>query len=202
MKLDKLKKIKTLYFLIGLAVIAFIFGIFFITILSTKDTAIVKEYINTFIANIHNQPINFLNVLKNTFFIHLISIILIWLLGISIIGIPIVIFFYFFKVFSIGFALSSFILTYKSKGLIFSFLYLFPNEIVKFFAYTLIVTNSLNLSKKIINSILKKEQINFNLLLKKYGKILIITIIIIFISSLYETYIIPYIFDKLYFLIK
>ncbi len=202
MKLDKLKKIKTLYFLIGISIIAFIFGIFFITILSNKDISIVKDYITTFITNIHDKQINFLSILKDTFFSHLIILIIIWLLGISIIGIPIIIFFYFFKIFSLGFALSSFVLTYKIKGLIFSFLYLFPNEIIKYFVYTLIVTNSIKISKKIIKSIMKKETIDFHVLLKKYTKILIISIIIIFISVIYETFAIPYIFDKLYFLVK
>lgn len=202
MKLDKLKRIKTLYFLIGISVIAFIFGIFFITILSSKDISIVKDYITTFITNIHEKQINFLNILKDTFFSHSVIIVIIWLLGISIIGIPIVVFFYFFKIFSLGFALSSFVLTYKIKGLVFSLLYLFPNEIIKYFVYTLIVTNSIKISKKIIKSIMKKEEINFNLLIKKYGKILLISIGIIFISALYETFAIPYIFDKLYFLVK
>lgn len=202
MKLDKLKKIKTLYFLIGLSLIAFIFGIFFITIISNKDVTIVKDYISTFMNNIHENNLNFINILKETLFSNLIIITVIWLLGISIIGIPIVIFFYFFKLFSLGFALSSFVLTYKIKGLAFSFFYLFPNEIIKYFAYTLIVTNSIKVSKKIINAIIKKEDINFNQLITKYLKILIITIIIISISAIYETFAIPFIFNKLYFLVK
>ena len=79
---------------------------------------------------------------------------------------------------------------------------MFPNEIIKYFVYTLIVTNSIKISKKIIKSIIKKETINFHILLKKYIKILGISIIIILISAIYETFIIPYIFDKLYFLVK
>ena len=202
MKLDKLKKIKALYFLIGLSIIAFIFGIFFTTILSNKDVSIVKDYITTFISNIHDNHLNFFNILKETWLTNMVLIIIIWLLGISVIGIPVVIFFYFFKIFSLGFALSSFVLTYKTKGIIFSFLYLFPNEIIKYFAYTLIVVNSIKISKKIIQSIIKKESINFNNLLKKYSKILLITVIILSISTLYETFVIPFIFNKLYFLVK
>ena len=200
--MDKLKKKKTLVIILGLAGILFIFGTIFITIISKSDINLVKEYINTFMDNIINNKIDYLEVLKETLISNIFFIILIWLLGMSVIGIPVNLFFYFFKAFSLGFALSSFILTYKTKGLLFSSLYLFPNEIVKFLAYTLIVSNSIKVSKKLINSIIKKETINFNKLINRYAKILGITLIIIIITSLYEVYAIPFIFNKLSFLIK
>ena len=200
--LDKLKRIKTLYFLLVLAIIAFIFGIFFITIISTKDINIIKEYISTFINNIEENKLEFIKILKETFFTNGIIVLIIWLLGISIIGLPLIIVYYFFKVFSIGFALSSFVITYKLKGLVFGFFYFFPNELVKFFAYTLLVTNSIKISKKIIKAVFNKETLSFQRNLRVYVKILIIVLIILIITSIYETFAIPFIFHKLNFLIK
>ena len=200
--MKKLKKNKTLTFLIILSIIAFIFGVFFVTVISNNDVILIKQYINTFFTNIFNNKIVFIDSFKETLFMNMIFIFIIWLLGLLVIFLPIIIFFYFFKVFSLGFALTSFILTYKTKGIVFSLLYLFPNEILKYFIYTLLTFNTIKISKKIFNSIIKKQNINFNNLIIKYLKILGIVIILIIISSLYETYVIPFIFSKLHFLIK
>ena len=200
--MDKLKRIKTLYFLLILAFIAFLFGTFFITIISNKDINLVKEYIYTFINNIEENKLDFLNILRETLFSNIFVILLIWLFGISIIGIPFIIIYYFFKMFSLGFLLSSFILTYKLKGIIFSLIYIFPNELIKFFGYTLLVTNAIKISKRFIKSIFKKEKISFQNNIKSYIKVLIIVIIIFIITSVYETFAIPFLYHKFNFLIK
>ena len=200
--MDKLKKNKILAFLILLSIIAFLFGIFFTTIISSNDIALVKQYINTFMNNIFDNRIFLIDSFKESLFINVIFIISIWLFGLLVISLPLIIFFYFFKVFSLGFSISSFVLTYKSKGLIFSIIYFFPNEILKYFAYTLLVFNSIKISKKIFKSIIKKENINFNKIIISYSKIFIIVFIIIIITSLYESFILPFLFSKLKFLIK
>lgn len=200
--MDKLKQNKKLCFLIGLSFIAFVFGVFFITIITKNDVLTVKEHISSFINNIHNNNIDFIMSLKENIIYNLSLIIIIWLLGISIIGIPIIVFIYFFQIFSIGFTISSFITTYKIKGCLFSILYLFPNETLKYFIYILLLFNSLKISKNIIDILFKKKEINFDSKFKKYIKILIISLLLSLIYSLYNTFIIPFIFNKLYFLIK
>lgn len=200
--LDKIKKNKIIIFLIVISAVAFIFGTFFISILNNSDKQLVKTYIETFLNDIYTKEINYIDVLKNTFASNIFIIILIWLLGISIIGTPIIAIIYFFKAFSLGFTISSFIFTYKTKGILFSFLYIFPNEIVKYLCYTLIIVNALNVSKKLTFSVLKKQNMNFNKIINRYFKILVICLITIVITSLYEVYGIPFIFNKFYFLIK
>lgn len=200
--MDKIKKNKTLVFLIVITVVAFVFGTLFITILNNSDKQLVKTYIETFLNDIYKNEINYISVLKSTLSSNIFLIILIWLLGISVIGIPIIVFIYFFKAFSLGFTISSFIFTYKTRGILFSLLYIFPNEIIKYLCYTLLILNAINLSKKIIFSILKKGNLNFNKIINRYFKILILCLIVIIITSLYEVYGIPFIFNKFYFLIK
>ena len=200
--MDKIKKNKIIVFLIIITVIAFVFGTFFITILNNSDKQLVKTYIETFLNDIYKNEINYIDVLKNTFASNIFLIILVWLLGISIIGTPIIVIIYFFKAFSLGFTISSFIFTYKTKGILFSLLYIFPNEIIKYLCYTLIIINALNVSKKLTFSMLKKGNFSFNRIINRYFKILVICLITIVITSLYEVYGIPFIFNKFYFLIK
>ena len=54
----------------------------------------------------------------------------IFILGISVVGILIVLFLYFSEAFSIGFCITSLLNTYKVKGIIAIFCYLFPSKII------------------------------------------------------------------------
>lgn len=200
--MDKLKKNKCLLILLIISLIAFLFGCIFITILNSSDQELVKEYISNFLNDIYENKLNYIETLKSSVASNIFLIVVIWLLGLSVIGIPIILFIYFFKAFTLGFSISAFILTYKTKGIIFSILYIFPNELLKYFSYTILIINAINISKKLITSILKKETICFNKLINKYLKILSVTLFIIILTSLYEVYGIPFIFNKLYFLIK
>ena len=118
-------------------------------------------------------------------------IIIVWLLGISIIGIPIVIIMFFIKSFTLGFSISSIIFNYKLKGCLLAFTNIFPHQILNFLIYMILTTYSIFFSLKIINSIIKKKTIDFKILMNKYFKVLIFSIIIILISILIEVFITP-----------
>lgn len=205
--LDKLKrKIKLnkkgILFLLGISIIGFISGVIFITVISKTDQNLVREYITSYIDNIKKNNINYLDLFKNTFFDNISFIIIVWILGMSVIGIPINIFYYFIKAFVLGFSVTSFILTYKLKGCIYSLIYIVPHNIINLFIYTILIYYTINFSLTLIFSIMKKRNINFSILINKYINILLITICVIIITSLYEALIIPNIINKLLFFIK
>ena len=140
---------KIIYYLIGLSLIGIIGGSLFITILSKHDQSLIKEYMNNFIASINKfniKSINITSILTNIFFI-----ITIWLLGISVIGIPIILFMYFSKFFTLGFSISSFILTYKLKGTLIALVYIFPVQIINMIIYSLITLYAIKISNNLIN---------------------------------------------------
>ncbi|NLM63362.1 MAG: hypothetical protein GX190_03515 [Mollicutes bacterium] len=118
--MDKLKSIfginkQIRIFLLGLAIIAVIAGAFYITILNKTDQSLVESSINTFFNDIKNNNLNYVISLKNAILSNLGFYLIIWLLGISVIGIPVIIFMFFSKAFIIGFSVSSIILNYKLK---------------------------------------------------------------------------------------
>ena len=205
--LDKVKKQfnlnkKALRFLIGISIIGFIFGCIFILIISKTDKTLVKDYIESFITNLNKGNFNYLDIFKNTMFNNLLFVLIIWLLGISVIGIPIDIFYYFLKNFVLGFTCVSFILTYKLKGCLFSIIYIIPHNLINIMLFTILVYYSLNFSILLVYSIIKKKNINFKLFINKYIKILIFTISGIIITGLYESFVLPSIMKSLLFLIK
>lgn len=204
--MDKLKKNirfnkKGITFLLGLSIIGFISGVIFITLISKSDQLLVKDYIESYIKEIGNK-INYLDLFKNCFFDNLIFIIIVWLLGMSVIGAFINIFYYFIKAFTLGFSISSFILTYKLKGIIYSIIYIIPHNIINILVFTLLVYYSINFSFTLIYAILKKKNINFKIIFNKYLYILLIIFLIILLTSLYESFVVPNIISKLLFIIK
>lgn len=195
-KLDKLKSIfiinnQIITFLFGLSIIAIITGAFYITILNKTDQSLITETILNFFNNISTNKLNYGLSLKNTFVINIGFIILIWLLGISVIGIPIIIFLFFSKIFTLGFSISSIIFNYKLKGIPLAILYIFPHHVINGYIYMIILAYSLSLSLKIITTIIKRKSIDFKIIMNKYGYVLIISSIIILITTLFEVFITP-----------
>ena len=141
---------------------------------------------------INTNNINNIEAFKNAFIENIIFVILVWILGMSIIGIIINIFMIYLKGFIIGFSLSSFFLVYKYKGLLAAFIYAFPTSIINILVCLLLgvysVLFTINLWKIIF---LKEKDYNMKKFIKKYFLILILCIILILISSLTESFLVP-----------
>ncbi|MBR1717794.1 MAG: stage II sporulation protein M [Bacilli bacterium] len=190
---------KIIIFLFGLSLIGIISGSLFITTISSNDKVEVVEHIKGFINNINDFNI------KSSIMSLLISnigfIILIWLLGISIIGIPIILFMFFTKIFIIGFTISSFILSYKTKGVLLAIIYVLPLQIINILIYTLITLYAIKISNNLIYCIFNKNT-NYKLIPNKYVKILLISVVTIFINIIYESILFPFLLNKITVLLK
>lgn len=188
------KKNKNIYFsLIIVVIISLIFGTLFITILEESDKTLVSNQITNFFDTIKNgNYVGKNNILPN-FLNSSVFIVLIWILGLSIIGIPVIICLLFYKGFTLAFTISSLIYSLKIKGIFISFIYIFPHLILNLIMYFIITYYSFNFSIKIFNSIFYKKEFNYKKYVKKYLFIILISIIILILTALYETYIMPYI---------
>lgn len=185
---------KIFVFLTSLTIIGILFGSFFVVILNDADKSLVTSYISDFINDIKMDKINYINNYINLNIESLFLIITIWLLGISIIGLPVMLFIYFSKTFVVGFSIASFILNYNFKGIIMAFIYIIPHTLIQFFLYILLLNYSITLSLKLVNTFIKRKTIDFKGIIQKYSLILIIVIIGIFIVNAYEIFIVPKIF--------
>jgi stage II sporulation protein M len=206
-KLDKLKEMlklnkKMLVFLLGLSIIAIATGAIFVTILSKTDQELVKDYIAKFLTNIDSNKLDYLAAFKNSFISNLIFIISIWLLGISVVGIPIMLFMYFTKAFIIGFSISNIILNYKLKGCLLSLAYIFPHQIINLFIYILLIIYAFAFSLRIIDAIFKKKTIDFKFIVNKYLIVLAICMLGILLTTLIEVFVTPVIIKTILPLIK
>ena len=187
-KFDK----RYVFFCLILVILGIIAGSLFIIVLNISDKSLVIEYIESFIDNIKNNDFNYVETLKNTLIINYLVIFIISIIGFTYFLIPINILLLFYKSFIIGFSLSSFILTYKIKGLLLSIIYIFPHLIINILLFSLLIAFTVKLSLKMIKSIIKKKEVNMRLYFNKYLYTSIFIIIIITITSLYESFVAPY----------
>ena len=167
-------------------------GAIFSSIIGINDRTLVIDKIKLFIENINSNSLNSILVFKNSLSINLIYIIIIWILGLSLIGIILNIFILFMKSFIFGFSIASFIITYSYKGLLLSFLYLIFGELLNIIILLILTIYSIMISLKLISLIFKN---NNSSSIKKWLKnnliILFMSIIISIISALSQAFLLP-----------
>ena len=194
--MDKLKKIikydkKIMTFLNVIAVVGIIAGSIFMIILSKNDKETVLNSIKDFFDKLINNKFNFVGTLKNTVISNFLFSFIIWVIGISVVGVLIVIFIIFYKSFTLGFTISSIIYTYSIKGTLLALIYVFPHMVINLLILLYLSSYSIKLSIILIKSILKKDNLNFKAFINNYSKVFLISMLFLIVTSLYESFISP-----------
>lgn len=196
LRIYKMFNRKLFTFNLIIVILGIIGGSVFTFFLTEGDRTLVYNSLNDFFSNL-NGNINYLNCFKESISNNLFYVILIWILGISLVGVLIIIPILYFKSFTLGFTISSIISKYGFKGIITSILYVFPHLIINLYIMLYLSLFAITLSIRIIKSFIGKRNIDFKIIFNKYIILLAISILVIFISSLYETFIIPFIFKSM-----
>lgn len=204
--MDKLSKIfnlskNTLIFLIGLLIVGIISGSLFNIIINKSDQAIVSNYLSDFLASI-DQNFSFFKCFKDSILFNYLYILVIWILGISLIGLPIIIFMFFGKCFTLGFTISAIIKNYGIKGCLLALGYVFPHYVINVLIFAILTLYATTLSLKMIKCIIKRKTLDFKPVMKKYTYILLFGLIIVLITTLYESYVMPKVLKYILTLIK
>jgi len=191
-----IKKDKCIY--VSLLIVLFVsilFGAFFIKILESNDLKLLTNHINSYFDSIKSNKIEF--NLYNNIINTSITLLILFILGFSMIGIPIIISVLFYKGFSLSFTVASLIYHFKFDGIFFSIIYIFPHLIINILFYFVMSYYSFKLCFNMIQVIFNKGRLN-NSFLKKYLVVLFISFVFLSISALYETYIVPYLIKIIY----
>ena len=170
--------------------ISIILGILFPAILSSSNKELIKESIKEFITSIDKNNINYITGIITSLTNNILVTISIWILGLSLIGIPLLLIIIVLKGFITGFSFVSILLTYGIKGSIISIVYTIPN-ILNLISSFLLGYYAISFSLAIYKSIFKKEIRNWNLIIKRYIKLGLIFIVISISISGLEVYVIP-----------
>lgn len=194
--MNDLKKDKSIYVSLIIALlISFIFGMFFITILSSTDKVTLKEYITNFFTSIKQGKII---SLYKTLINNNLGILITAILAFSVVLFPLVIVIIFYKGFTLAFTITSLIYTFKIKGIILAIVYVFPSLIFNLVFYFIMCYYSFKLSLILFNKVINKNTTNINKFLKKYLVIILICIVFVSLFSLYDTYLLPSLIKLVY----
>ena len=186
-------KVSILLMLMGI-----ISGIVFFIITSGLDKMIVKnellEY--TSISNIKFS----LSSLVNSFKYNIIYVIVITICSVMYLFSPVILFVNYYKGLVIGFLVSSFIYSFKLKGILYSLVSLFPHHIIMCIFIIVYSSIMFNISLKLIRGTLNKESICLSIFVKKILLLFIIGLIICLVSSILEVvlnnYLVNLVIDK------
>lgn len=180
-------------FLITIMLVGIVSGIIFVFFLNETDKTEVTKEITTFFNLVKTSDgINYSKSLINSLLVNISYVILIWLLGISVIGFPFILGILFIKSFIFGFSISSIIATYGVKGILGAFLYVFPHQIIVLILYLLLGFYSLSFCYKLFSHLFLKKTVNFKRGMNKYLKILGISIIVSIFITFYEVFLSTY----------
>lgn len=191
--LKKLKTKKVFIIIFIVTLLAFIIGILLVSIESKDNKELITTSLTTFFNNIKENKLNTQTLLYKSITNNLIINIIVWLLGISIIGLPIVLIILGFKSLTIGFTISSILYTYKLNGLIKVIIYIIPN-IINLFVLFVLTYYSTNFSLMLFNYLFRKKEYNKKLIVNRYLKLLILSLLISILTSVIETFILPKLF--------
>lgn len=199
---DKLKHYmksnkKLFLFLTIIFTIGVIAGTIFSLTLNKNDSILVTEYLGEYIRNIKSNNINYITSLINSLSSNIIISLIIWLLGFSVIGIPIILILFFYKSFVIGFSIGSIFINYKFKGILLSTIYIFPHHIINILVMVFLIIYSFITSSKIVDAVVKRKEIDFKPITHAYFILLLLTVGINIFTSLYESFVVPFIMKLL-----
>lgn len=190
-------------FLISIVSVSFVVGIFFANILSENDKNLIYSKVTTYFLNLKNNvQIDYKSNFLNIFYHNYLFLIIIWILGLSIIGLGINTPILFYKGFILGFTMGSIINIYLYKGIILSIAYVFPHMIINLLIFLFLTYYANNFSYKLFQLLFLKKDIKFNNMFKKYIKILGISALVVLFSTIIETFISPHLIKTFTFLIK
>ena len=189
---NKLYEQKKIYLSIIITIaLGIISGIIYNLILSKSNHTLITNQLNSFFDAIKKNDINYIPMLFNSLIGNLSLVILIWLLGISIIGLPLIYILCFGKGFLLSFSIISILTTYKFKGIILAVCYLIPGPIILLLYLIFLGFSSAFFSKKLFSYLFLKQDISLRHSMKRYLQVLLVSVVVAGCCSLFDTFFMP-----------
>ena len=191
---EPLKKEKNIIIFISMVfLIGLIFGSLFINFINKSDKKLLIDNLKLYFDNIKHldKTIYGVGALLKTFSNEFLQLLLIFILGLSILGVLGVIIIMFFKGFTCGVTLGIIIYKYSFKGVIGALFYVFPCYVINISIYLFLSFYAIYISNKFVIAFIQKNNLNFKTFLGKYILSFILSTILILIISLLDVYITP-----------
>lgn len=180
--------ITILSFTIGIAT-----GAFTVNALSNSQVEELFSYIQEFFYIVNTQNVNASELFKLSIFNNIKTLALLWILGITVIGIPLILIIIGIKGFMIGFTVGFLIKCLSFKGVLFTFLGILPQSLIIIPCYIVLGIICINFSLSMIRNKTKikyrREDIKTQFL--SYSTLVLLIFLLLTIGSIIEAYITP-----------
>lgn len=182
-----------LYFLLVLILMVGISaGAITINALGKEQSQNLISFLDSFLKVLSQEKIDSFTLLKHSLINNLQTIILIWILGITVIGLPLIIFIVALRGFIVGFSVGFLINELGFKGFVFSILTILPQNIFVIPGVIALSTLSINFALKIItNKTRPGAKFSFLSELTKYSISASFFSLVIIMGSFVEAYVTP-----------
>ncbi len=177
---SRIFKVLILLFILGLlfGVISFIF----------MDKTSLENYTLNYVDLISKNNFDYIKGLINTLISNYKYLSILWIFGIIFFLFPLVPLIIIYRGISIGLMISSIIYSFKLKGFLYALIILFPAKIINELIYIIMSYYSISFSLKIYNAIKTNKSINITSFSKNYFYILLIFIVALTLTSIFEVY--------------
>lgn len=177
---SRIFKVLILLFILGLlfGVISFIF----------MDKTSLENYTLNYVDLISKNNFDYIKGLINTLISNYKYLSILWIFGIIFFLFPLVPLIIIYRGISIGLMISSIIYSFKLKGFLYALIILFPTKIINELIYIIMSYYSISFSLKIYNAIKTNKSINITSFSKNYFYILLIFIVALTLTSIFEVY--------------
>ncbi|MCO7126771.1 stage II sporulation protein M [Sporolactobacillus shoreicorticis] len=180
-------------FVAGLLLMGIIFGAILVNCLPYESRSDLLRYLQQFFGELaKNQIADPRLLFKESLFHDLQYLILIWVLGLSVIGLPLIFLLIFVKGIFLGFTVGFLVSQMGMKGLMAVLVSVFPQNLLIIPNYLFITVLSVAFSLKMIRQLLMKTR-NQPMLPQfiNYGLVLASTVLVAAFASGYEAYVSP-----------
>lgn len=174
--------IVAIFFLIGIIV-----GVIFVNYSELQTKQQIGSYITTFINCLkNNYQIDYINLLKNVIKSHIIFAFILWFMGCTIIGIPVVYSLIIYRGFSLGYTIASVIFTLGTgKGMLFCIITLLLQNLIIIPAILALAVSGIKLYQSMIKD-KRKENIKIEMI--RHTIFSLFMLVLLVISSIIEVY--------------
>ena len=182
------RNIRTYFILIIIFLLGLIIGLIVVNNSSEEQETEITNYINTFITELKNgSKLDYFKLLKSSFGNNLFLVIILWFMSLAVIGIPAVYGMVGYKGFCMGYTISSVVMTLGTgKGIAFVLSSMLIHNIILIPCMLAVAVSGINLYKSIMKD-RRKENIKLEII--RHTVFCLITLAIMAIGSLIETYI-------------
>ncbi|MFS1512258.1 stage II sporulation protein M [Chengkuizengella sp. SCS-71B] len=188
-----LKEHLSLYIFVSvLFLMGIIFGALMVNALSFEQTEDMSSYLGSFFKMINQETdLSSKQLLQETFGLHLKWMLLIWVLGLSVIGLPFILILDFLKGVLIGFTTGYIVGELSWDGFLFALVSIAPQNLIIVPVIIIASVSGISFSIYLIKNRFLQKRGNMSKPFMTYSFLILSLIGILFVISLYETYLTP-----------